>query len=43
MRGALVGVLEGYGARRLGGCGGGGSPATGHPVRDDRERRGRAR
>ena len=44
MRGAPVGVLEGYGARRLGGgCGGGGSRATGHPVRDDRERRGRAR
>jgi len=42
MRGAPVGVLEGYGARRLGGCGRRGSPATGHPVRD-RERRGRAR
>uniref|UniRef100_A0A0A9ARP3 Uncharacterized protein n=1 Tax=Arundo donax TaxID=35708 RepID=A0A0A9ARP3_ARUDO len=39
MRGAPVGVLEGYGAcRGLSGCGGGG-PATGDPVRD-RERRG---
>lgn len=46
MRGAPVGVLEGYGARRLGGRGGGGgsSPATGHPVRDhERRARGRAR
>jgi hypothetical protein len=46
MGGAPVGVLEGYGARRLsGGCGGGG-PAAGHPAARDRERRrrgGRAR
>jgi hypothetical protein len=44
MGGVSVRVLEGYGARRLNGCGGEGA-AAGHPTRDRERRRrgGRAR
>ena len=43
MGGTPVGVLEGYGARRLSGGYGGGGPAAGQPAARDRERRRRRR